>query len=169
MQGDEHLAGKESKLWKPCADDVRPLFPMLQLVNRDRAHAMKRVVKRPWFADPFLKNVYVRFTDWFKAIEHSPMLQVWYQEFQNDLPDNIVTLQKSLSICLPRFDSASKPFAVAILTYYAMNLTAIKAFNERRNDPAGKRAKEYLLFVSGAEGNENAAQAGMLGDAGDEC
>ena len=50
---DELLAGPQAPTWMPSSDAARPLLPNLRYVNRDCAHASRRVVKRPWFADEF--------------------------------------------------------------------------------------------------------------------
>ena len=56
---DELLAGKEAKLYGPRSADVAPILPALKVVNRDRAHASRRVVKRPWTADEYLTTVHL--------------------------------------------------------------------------------------------------------------
>ena len=79
---DEQLAGQESKIWSPSSDDVRPLLPSLKFVNRDKAHASRRVIQRPWFADAVLKSVYTHFTAIMAAVQKSHVLKKWYVEFQ---------------------------------------------------------------------------------------
>ncbi len=46
---DERLAARESRTWQPKADDVRPLLPNLQLINKDKAHACRRTVCWWWW------------------------------------------------------------------------------------------------------------------------
>ncbi len=128
-----------------------------------------RIAQKPWCASATLKAVHTQFTAWFSTIEHSNLLQGWYEEFQKEQLDTAkVTLQKSLSFAPHRFDSCSKPFAVAVLTMPAVILTAVKAVNERRQTH-GKHAKAFLEFISSEEGCERLALAGMLADAADEA
>eukprot|EP00969_Alexandrium_andersonii_P046980 2061307-Alexandrium_andersonii.AAC.1 len=43
-----------------AAGSWRGPLPNLRIVARDAAHASRRVTKRPWTADPFLKDVVER-------------------------------------------------------------------------------------------------------------
>ena len=167
---DEMLAAKEVQKIPLSMDDLRPLLPNIVLVNRDKAHASRRVARRPWTAAEDLSQVFQTFSQWFSTVEHSSMLQGWYEEFQAQQQDEQkVTIQKSLAYAAHRFDSASRPFAVCLLTLPSCLLTAIKAVNERRGTAQAERAKAFLEFVSGLEGAERLVLAGMLADASDEA
>ena len=167
---DEMLAAKEVQKIPLSKDDLSPLLPNIILVNRDKAHASRRVARRPWTAAEDLSQIFQTFSQWFSAVEHSSMLQGWYEEFQAQQQDEQkVTVQKSLAYAAHRFDSASRPFAVCLLTLPSCLLTAIKAVNERRGTAQAERARAFLEFVSGVEGAERLVLAGMLADASDEA
>ena len=167
---DEMLAAQESERVQVSVDDVRPLLPKLALINRDKAHASRRVAQRPWLSSDHAKAVFTTFTKWFSTVEHSNLLRGWYEQFQIEQGNSQhVKIQKSLSFAAHRFDSSSKPFAVCLLTFPSVILTAIKAVSERKNDPSGIEGKAFLEFISGHEGARRIVLAGMLADAADEA
>merc|ERR1711884_583932 len=54
---DELLTGQELR----CVVDPQygqPFLPSIDLINRDRAHASRRVLSRPWLADTIMKDLY---------------------------------------------------------------------------------------------------------------
>ena len=59
---------------------LSPLLPKLALVNRDKAHASRRVAQRPWLSSDRAKAVFTTFTKWFSTVEHSNLLQGWQHE-----------------------------------------------------------------------------------------
>ena len=73
----------------PSAADVRPLFRNLRFINRDRAHASRRVVKRPWTADDTLMGVHQQLINnkdsMTSVIENSHVLKIWYKEYQKSM------------------------------------------------------------------------------------
>ncbi|CAE6949012.1 unnamed protein product [Symbiodinium sp. CCMP2456] len=168
--GDEMLAAQESQRTPASLDDLLPLFPNLTFVNRDKAHASRRVAQRPWTAAPELTEIFKIFCSWFKTIQFSPLLQGWYEHFQAEAEEEqLIKVQSSLSHAAHRFDSTSKPFAICALTFRSVLLTAIKAWTQRKNDPQGKAAYPFLDFMSGPEGASRMVLAGMLADAMDEA
>ncbi|CAE7359310.1 unnamed protein product [Symbiodinium microadriaticum] len=168
--GDEMLAAQESQRTPASLDDLLPLFPNLTFVNRDKAHASRRVAQRPWTAAPELTEVFKTFCSWFKTIQFSPLLQGWFEHFQAEAEEEqLIKVQSSLSHAAHRFDSTSRPFAICALTFRSVLLTAIKAWTQRKNDPQGKAAYPFLDFISGPEGASRMVLAGMLADAMDEA
>ena len=135
--GDEQLAGQESRVWCPRAEDVRPLLPNLMFVHRDKAHAGRRVLKRPWFADEVLKSVHISCNSMFSVIQHSPTVKDWYQEAQRAMPGQ-AKVQKDLQWSEIRFDSAARPLAVMVLTFDAVVATAIRNVAERKAGSDGR-------------------------------
>ena len=69
-----------------------------------------------WLSSDVMSEVFRNFAQWFSTIEHSNMLQGWYEEFQleQDYSSQSIKLQKSLAYAAHRFDPASKPFAICI-------------------------------------------------------
>ena len=165
---DEMLAAKTAQECEArpnviAADDVRPLLPNLTIVNRDKAHASRRVAKRPWLCSAECQEVFKTFTEWISAIQYSHLLQGWFEEFQQQ--EGQLTLQKTMQYAAHRFDSVAKPFAICLCTFPSVVLTAVKAVNERKHSVA----KAFLSFCSGRRGLGRLLLAGMLADAADEC
>ena len=164
---DEVLAGKEAKLHGPSAADVAPMLPGLKVINRDRAHACRRVVKRPWTTDDYLKSVHDHLvlskTSMCRAIQYSPLAIVGIAPGQEDV-DHIISKQQDMSLALHRFESSSKPLSIVCLTFPAVNMTAVKVFAQRRCNGPGKHALAHLEFINGAKGIEVMVQTGLLPD-----
>ena len=63
-----------------------------------------------------------------------------------------LTVQPSLAYCEPRFDSAAKPLAIAVLTIDAVLLTAIRAVVERKKARTfGRKVSEFRLGPRGGQ------------------
>ena len=169
---DELLAGREAKVRGPSSQDVQSVLPALRLVNRDRAHGSRRVVKRPWSADPYLRQVHeelvLKKTSMARIITYSPAIKLWYQEFQGESDDKVVATQKDVGFAPHRFDSSARPLAKVCLTFESLNMTAVKVRADRGSDAVGKHAVAHLEYVSDDSGVEVMVQAGMLADAADE-
>jgi len=160
---DEQVAAKEA--------ERTALLPNLKYRNRDRAHASRRVVQRPWFADTYFTDIYVRFVgklSFMHTIQHSYVQKLNYQEHQGALPERILLIQRDLSLARHRFDSCSKPLAVECLTMHALTMTAVQAYTEHKHEVPGKSALRHLQSITGPDGLERCLQLAMLGDACDE-
>ena len=141
---DEILVAHDSTVCHPSADALRPLLPQLKFVNRDKAHACRRILKRPWWADARLKEVHLEFKTMFSLIRFSDTLQAWYIAAQKGSSamrwqrgHDRVRIQPSLAWCEMRFDSAAKPLTSAVLTIDAVIMTAIRNCNERMGQQSG--------------------------------
>ena len=138
--GDEQLAGNEARIWTPSSNDIRPLLPNLVFVHRDKAHAGRRVLRRPWFADEVLKSIHACCVAIFSAIQHSSVVKSWYQEAQRALQSE-VKVQKDLAWCEIRFDSSARPLAIMVMTFEAIVSTAIRNATERKSGSSGREAR----------------------------
>ena len=154
------------------------LFPRLEFVNRDKAHAARRVIRRPWDSDPLLKSVRSQFTGMLKLITNSYVMKAWYVEFQNQTldsewlgPDEAISIRASLNYSAVRIDSLARPFAVAVLTIDAIILTAVKNVNTRKGSPSYQPSLDFLFlnFISDQLGIVHLTLAAMLADAACEC
>ena len=83
------------------------------------------------------------------VIQNSPAIMAWYREYQPDTPSQVVTVQKSLSTARHKFDTASRPLATLMLTFHPVLMTAIRCYNDRKNDNAGKSAFAHLQILIG--------------------
>ena len=173
---DELKAAFEARVWKPSVESGQGLLPRLEFVNRDKAHAARRVIRRPWDSDPLLKSVRSQFTGMLKLITNSYVMKAWYVEFQNQTldsewlgPDEAISIRASLNYSAVRFDSLARPFAVAVLTIDAIILTAVKNVNTRKGSPSYQPSLDFLNFISGQQGMVHLTLAAMLADAACEC
>ena len=173
---DEMAAASEARVWKPSVSSGQALLPRLEFVNRDKAHASRRVVKRPWDSDPLLRSVRSQFTGMLKLITNSYVMKAWYVDFQTETlesgwlgPDEAIDIRASLNYCAVRFDSLARPLATAVLTIDAVILTAVKNVNTRKGTPSYQPCLDFLNFISGPRGMVHLALAAMLADAACEC
>ena len=167
---EELLAGREAKRMSFVGDDNVdvPLLPNIQIINRDKAHASRRVLKTPWKANEYLDSVYValfgRKQSFVKIIQYSQVIKPWYEEFQDQMPDQRIQAVKDLGQSSVRFDSIAKPMCRFTLTFSAMVMTANKVWTLRRGLPVGTAAREFLELLD----SKTILITGMLADAADE-
>ena len=167
---EELLSGKEAKRMSFVGDDNVdvPLLPNIQIINRDKAHASRRVLKTPWKANEYLESVYValfgRKQSFVKIIQYSKVIKPWYEEFQDEMPDQRIQAVKDLGQSSVRFDSIAKPMCRFTLTFSAMVMTANKVWTLRRGLPVGTAAREFLELLD----SKTILSTGMLADAADE-
>jgi hypothetical protein len=167
---EELLSGKEAKRMSFVGDDNVdvPLLPNIQIINRDKAHASRRVLKTPWKANEYLDSVYVALLGWkqsfVKIIQYSQVIKPWYEEFQDQMPDQRVQAVKDLGQSSVRFDPIAKPMCRFTLTFSAMVMTANKVWTLRRGVPVGTAAREFLELLD----SKTILITGMLADAADE-
>jgi hypothetical protein len=118
--------------------------PNLKAVIRDRAHAARRILSRPWKADPFLYSLAQTFimdrrsicqriqhsTD-FRALFARNVKNHVYGPFRNTL---------GLGAAKHRFESWTKPFGMLIMTLPALVRTAEEISIRRAGQEEGRDA-----------------------------
>jgi hypothetical protein len=167
---DEQLAGEMLRVAPPVRDDY-PILGNIIAVTRDRAHAARRITKRPWSADPYLDDVMKRMvTSKFSItslIQNSGVFQHWFHQNVQKVSYSVTDSKrvKDLSMAKHRFDSASTPTSRLILLHEAVLLTAQQIADSRKSSKEGRAATEFLEFVS----VEHLLQLAMLSDAADEA
>lgn len=169
---DEQLAGE--MLRNINAVPLRDNYPLLSniiVVTRDRAHAARRITKRPWQADPELNEVMRTMitskTSITSLIQNSGVFQHWFhqnvQRVSYAVTDN--KRVKDLSMAKHRFDSTSKPASRLVLLHEAVLMTAQQIVDARRWKAEARSAQRFLEYVTA----ERLLQLAMIADAADEA
>ncbi len=170
---NEQLAGrlmKEAKsqttmgLW-------RSTCPNLRIVERDRAHALRRVTKRPWTADKRLARVIdkVFFSKHSvtRLIQYSHVFKEWHHDNlarqTNKTTDSNRTTD--LGFAPQRFDSSQVPLGRAVTGFEALLCTASQISEHRQGSTEGKNACAFLEFID----ERQALLMACLADAADEA
>ena len=144
------------------------LTPNLKVIIRDRAHASRRLLSRPWKADPFLneiaETVVMNSSSICQRIQHSHDLRDIYAENVQNYVTGAFKNSKGLGAAKHRFESWAKPFAMAVMTLPALIRTAEEISITRAGKAEGKDADDFLIFLNA----ERILQLGMMADGSDE-
>lgn len=165
---DEQRAGRI--LSTVCCGEAA-VFPHIQLLLRDKAHASRRLTSRPWLADPFFANLLEKYVQKkgsiLHTIQHSPDIsQTFSQHCASIVGCPILGPRiKSLRYCQHRFDSTSQPLGRFVLYFDAVWATASDLLSTRRGREPAKVAEVFLSGVC----PEDIFQLALLADAGHEC
>lgn len=164
--GDEQRAGRLAG--QPSAASVKPLLPHIAFVNRDVAHASRRVLRRPWYADAFLKETFDELV-WNKTspasmVQHSYLFKEWFNSAQDRMPNRSISKVRDLSLAKHRFDSSTTPMRRLLLTLPAMVHTLSRIVQERKGKPEALHAERCLHLLTA----ERIFTLGLLCDASDE-
>lgn len=162
--GDEQKAGE--LLRHKRGEDGASFLPSLRLGLRDAAHASRRIIKRPFEADPTLaeimQSVFFGKHSIVAAVENSILLKNRFEHHCSKFAK--LPSIRSLSLAKQRFDSTQKPIRRLCLYLVPFLLTVIELSREKKNDENGQRASAFLAYCS----EEILVQIGMIADAGDE-
>ena len=63
----------------------QPFLYAIDLINRDKAHASRRALSRPWMADPVLQGTYKRVVkkgSICHMVTYSPHIALWLQRLE---------------------------------------------------------------------------------------
>ena len=125
--GDEQKAG----------DLMRSsMFPNIRLGLRDAAHATRRVIKRPFEADPTLRDImqslFFGKHSIVAALEHSHLLKNRFEHHVKTTTSVVQSSVRSLSLAKQRFDSTQTPLGRFVLFFEPFLATVIEISRERR-------------------------------------
>ncbi len=173
---DELLTGRlmrqvpQYQLQPRVADQLRPLCKNLQQIERDKAHATRRLMSRPWKVDPFLQEIvefYIRGKrSMVQILGHSNELnQILVSNMQAQESGIRSADIRNLRSAKHRMESFQKPLGRFILFFHAFVATAIDIAARRAGQSEGKAAEEFLESLT----QERVLQMAMLADAADEC
>ena len=146
------------------------LFQNAVACTRDRTHAARRILKRPFAAVPEIWDVFNSLV-WNNAampttIQSSDVLRNVFNKYiklsESELDGSRI---KSLSLRKQRFDSHQKVTGRLILWLRATVMTAVYASVHRRTERDGQRAMEFLRNIS----EEKVVLLAMLADFSDEA
>lgn len=137
------------------ARDLRAmLLKDVKIILRDKAHASRRVLSRPWSVIPELSEAWNFFVDdsnsIVRMIENSAVLSVKFHEYCQAMESAPVCGKRirSLSFAKQRFDSVAKPLGRGILFWEAVLQTAIWCTIHRRGKEECKTAEAFLDWIS---------------------
>ncbi len=147
-------------------------LPGLKLILKDITHATRRLVKRPWAADPYLKAVVgvivLEKKSITQLIQHSyPFAAKFRRHIQKSRQRVFRTARvRNLRIHKARFDSTSKPIGRAVIYMDSLVDTAIEICDERAKASVEHRsAAIFLEFLD----EEVCLQLACVADGGDEA
>ena len=145
------------------------LTPNLKVIIRDRAHASRRLLSRPWKADPFLneiaETVVMNSSSICQRIQHSHDLRAMYAANVQQYVPGAFKNSKGLGAAKHRYESWAKPFAMVVMTLPALIRTAEEISFIRVGKQEGKDADDFLNFLNA----ERVLQLGMMADGSDEA
>ena len=146
------------------------LFKNLKLVQRDHAHAFRRLLSRPYHADPeleaYLNNLVMKKASIVQRIFNSHLFQAWFaeetskQEADSGLGPGI----RSLRAAKHRFETFSTPTGRAMLWLPALMNTAQRIVTDRAGTDVSQQVGTWLRQLS----TEEVLQVAMVADASDE-
>ena len=134
------------------AEMRRSAFPNILFILRDKAHASRRLLSRPWHAIPQIHEVYDMIignsASFTSKIQHSDVLTRVFQRNIQEMQAVPSTAKriKNLSLARHRFDSCQKPLSRFCLYLEAYICTAIEA----AADPGKKGHLSALTFLEWA-------------------
>lgn len=151
-------------------EGAQELHPNLKLIGRDKAHAFRKVLQRPYCADDFLEalmNDHILGShSMTQIISNSHEFSLWLEEeiSRQEQTAGFGANCKNLRSAKHRFESHSTPLGRMLLYCPAFLATCQKIAEIRKDNKEGRCALAYLQSLT----PEGLCQLGMLGDAGDE-
>ena len=151
-------------------DGVEAFAPHLILVVRDKAHASRRILSRPWYCDQYLQTVASSLmtepSSLTQLIQHSADLRNMYAAATRESHTGYVSSRfGNLRGAKHRFESMTTPLSRIVLDWGAAVAFLVQVGLERGNtDRAGKYATLCLTALD----EELMLQAALLADAADE-
>ena len=144
------------------------MTPNLRYIIRDKAHASRRLISRPWSVDDFLKDVVMMFCrgrgSVARLIQNSKENRRMFEQFARTTQvANLKHVVKNFRAAGHRFESYQKPLGRSCL-YIIASIRLASYLAMRRTDAHGKLASEFCLWVN----SEKCLQAAMLADASDQ-
>lgn len=156
---DETLAGKMLKSY----------FQNIKIRAWDKAHATKRVLKRTWAADEFMKqtanDLVLGDLAICQKVRYSSLFKAKFEQAIGELTGNACRRIKDLSSASHRFTSHSAPFRRTVLFF--VPLIRVAQFIIDSRDKNTEEAQSAIVWLSRLDG-ERALMIGLMADASDE-
>lgn len=119
---DELVSSAEMR--KPIMEEMQPLTPNVKAVIRDHAHGCRRLTRRGWNADPYLKNLFdtliTQKNSLLTVITNSPIFSQWMGEASKEQRTGRCSGVRKFAFAKHRHNSIQKP-----LYQYVLNVEAI--------------------------------------------
>ena len=165
--GDELLSAAIMRS-EVLSNSARVLTPGLRFILRDKAHASRRIISRPWAADAYIKEVISKFArgrgSIARLIQNSLQIQQVFSGFVKSSGSKIVqTAVTNMRAAAHRFESFAKPLGRSVLHLHACIRTALQIAS-RPSDDMVMMAKAWLQWVD----TEKCVMAAMLADTSDQ-
>ena len=166
--GDELLASEMMRN-QSLAQTERALTPNLKFVLRDATHASRRIISRPWNADPYLKDVALMMAQGrnsvAKLVQNSTETSRVFTGYVKSSQSSVVTSAiRNMRAASHRFESWQKPLGRTALFMHASIQTAMYVANRPAKDERADNAKEWLGWVD----SERCLMLAMMADVADE-
>ena len=148
---------------------ARALTPGLRFVIRDKAHSARRVVSRPWAADPFIKETAMIFArgrgSIARMIHNSVHIRRIFVNYTRTCRSKAINSNiTNLRAAAHRFESFQKPLGRTCIFLHACIRTALH-ISRRQHDDMAKMAKTWLKSVT----TERCLMLAMMADASDQA
>ena len=146
-----------------------PCAPNLHTIIRDKAHASRRILQRPWACNEYLSMIGTSLlsasSSFAQLLQHSTDYQAWYQECSRRSSHRAVTTTFGhLRAAKHRFESMASPLSRLCLDWEACIGLLVRLSQERASEAAGA----YAIATLEALDEELVLQCALLADACDE-
>ena len=146
------------------------LLPQHKLIIRDRAHAARRTLSRPWHADVYLDTVVQSMTTGAHSIgqliQRSDDFRAWYAEATERSSSKTCSSSfRNLRAALHRYETLVTPLSRIALDPESIVSTAARIAEQRVGQHPGRVALQFLQAVN----PEMLLSVALLADAGDEA
>lgn len=167
--GDEMLASEMMRSDRLAASAVA-LTPNLLHVVRDKAHASRRLLSRPWAADPVLKELCTRTirgrASIARMVQCSGETRRLFMNFvKTSRMKMLHNTLRNFRAAGHRFESFQKPLGRTCIHLHNVIRTALHLANHRPHHEYGRNAKAWLQWIT----TERCVLLAMMADASDEC
>ena len=167
---DEVLSGEMMRCKAlSCEPQQMALTPNLKFVIRDKAHASRRIISRPWAADDFLWDIINMMCKGkgsiSRMLEHSPEIRRVFSDFVKNSASQVVESSvTNMRAACHRFESFQKPLGRTCLHMHAVIRTALHV-SLRGQPSVALLAKAWLRWVD----TEKFLMLSMMADVADEA
>ena len=165
---NEVVAGWDLTIPNPVKEQP-PLLPNCRFILRDCAHASRRVLQRPWQADPVTDNLVGMLTRWRgslgQLINHSENLRQCYKKCTANADCAVTSSFQHLRCAQHRFETHVTPLSRIVLGLSAFFAFAVTLAESRKGTDQGRTATTFLDTVT----PRMLILLGMLADAGIEA
>ena len=149
--------------------DRQQVFSSCRFVLRDGTHCCRRVLSRPWGADPVIEKLIGMLVTWKgslgQLIHHSEALRNMYQECTASAEAAVTSKFGNLRCAKHRFETHLTPLSRVVLGLDAFFMFAVRLAETRKGTDQGRSAETFLETITPGM----LIVLGMLADAGTEA